>query len=78
MAVLLVAMCLEGLSLRTAVREARRRRGAGESWLSFVHRTTVPELAVILLEDFGALARLSFALAGTTVAEVTGIPASTP
>jgi cation diffusion facilitator family transporter len=73
-AVLVVGMCLEGLSLRTAVREARRRRAAGESWFSFVHRTTVPELAVIILEDFGALAGLSFALVGTTVAEVTGNP----
>jgi len=70
--VLGVAVVLEALSLCTAVKESRTHKRADESWREFVHRTTVPELAVVLLEDTGALLGLVFALAGTTAAEVTG------
>jgi cation diffusion facilitator family transporter len=70
--VLLVAACLEGFSLRTAVKESRTHKRKDESWAEFVHRTTVPELAVILLEDTGALIGLLLAFIGTTAAEVTG------
>jgi cation diffusion facilitator family transporter len=71
-AVLVVSMALEGFSLRTAAREARRRKSPGTSWWQFIQRTTVPELAVIVLEDFGALTGLLIALVGTSLAEATG------
>jgi cation diffusion facilitator family transporter len=70
--VLFIGICLEGFSLRTAIHEARHRRSADESWWRFIRRTTVPELAVIILEDFGALCGLIIALIGTTLAEMTG------
>jgi len=70
-AVLAVAAVLEGLSLRTAVREASPlRRGRG--WPGFVRRTKNPELPVVLLEDTGALLGLVLALVGILLAEVTG------
>ncbi len=62
-AVLLVAVALEGFSFRTAIREARGPKGAA-SWPQFVRRARVPELPVILLEDFAALVGLVFALFG--------------
>lgn len=72
-AVLLVAMVMEGLSLRTAVRESNRIR-RGRSWLRFVRTTKSPELPVVLLEDFGALIGLSFALVGVGLTLLTGNP----
>ena len=73
-AVLILSFCLEAVSLRTAMREARLIRRAEETWREFIQRTTVPEIAVVLLEDTGALIGLMVAFAGTTAAEVTGNP----
>ena len=70
--VLLVAVVLESMSLRTAVHEARGQRRPDESWLAFVRRAKAPVLSVVLLEDTGALLGLCFALAGVTLAEITG------
>jgi cation diffusion facilitator family transporter len=72
--VLLVALVLETLSLRTAVKESAGRRWQGESWLAFVRRTSIPELAVILLEDTGALIGVGLALLGTISAAVLHMP----
>ena len=69
--ILLVAVVLEGWSLRTAVRESRRAKG-GQSWLGFVLHSKRAELTVVLLEDTGALVGLGFALAGVTLAAATG------
>ncbi len=69
--VLLVAIVLEGLSFRTAVREANRSRGR-RSMVQFVRDARQPELPVILLEDAGALVGLVFALAGVGLAVLTG------
>jgi cation diffusion facilitator family transporter len=69
--ILAVAVGLESLSLRTAVREARPLR-AGASWWEFVRRSKQPELPVVLLEDLGALLGLLFALAGVLLADATG------
>ncbi len=69
--VLLVAIVLEGFSLRTAVRESNVTRGAA-SWWEFVRRAKAPELPVVLLEDTGALLGLVLALIGVTLAVVTG------
>ena len=73
LAILLVALVLEGLSLRTAVREATPFRG-DQSWWSFIRTTKKPELAVVLLEDTAAEAGLAFALAGVGLAALTGDP----
>jgi cation diffusion facilitator family transporter len=69
--VLGLAILLEGFSLRTAARESRQAR-AGQSWLAFVRRTRAPELAVVLLEDLGALLGLALALVGVTLTTITG------
>ncbi len=73
LAVLVVAMVLEGSSLRTAVRESNRTR-RGRSWLHFVRSTKSPELPVVLLEDFAALIGLALALTGVGLTLVTANP----
>ena len=69
--VLGVAIVLEGLSFRTALREANRSRGK-RSLFRFLRDARQPELPVILLEDLGALMGLVFALFGVSMAVVTG------
>ena len=69
--VLLAAMVMESLSLRTAVRESTPLRGK-QTWVQFVRRAKAPELPVVLLEDSGALAGLTFALAGVGLTLLTG------
>lgn len=71
--VLFLAIVLESLSFRTAIREARPLR-RGRSWWSFVRHAKSPELPVVLLEDLGALLGLVFALTGLTLATVTDEP----
>jgi cation diffusion facilitator family transporter len=61
--VLLVAIVLESLSFRTAIRESRGPKG-NSSWPEFIRRAKVPELPVVLLEDFAALVGLTLALFG--------------
>jgi len=68
--VLLVAIILETLSFRTAIREANHARGS-RSLVRFVQDARQPELPVILLEDFGALVGLVLALFGVGMAVVT-------
>ena len=69
--VLLVAIVLESLSFRTAIREANRSRGK-RSLFRFVKDARQPELPVILLEDAGALVGLVLALLGVSFAVITG------
>jgi cation diffusion facilitator family transporter len=69
--VLVVAIVLEGLSFRTAMKEANHARGR-RSLATFVRDTRQPELPVILLEDTGALIGLLFALIGVGLAVITG------
>ncbi len=71
-AILLVALVLEGLSLRTGMAESRRLKPAGMSWWGFIHRTKQPELPVVLLEDSGACVGLLFAIGGVVMSAVTG------
>jgi len=71
LAILVVAIGLEGCSLRTAVRESAGARGS-RSWWSFIRHAKVPELPIVLLEDVGALVGLVFALIGILLAHVTG------
>jgi cation diffusion facilitator family transporter len=70
-AVLIVAMGLEGFSLRTAVINARAGRD-GQNWLAFIRRAKAPELPVVLLEDTAALVGLVIALIGVSLAVITG------
>ncbi|MGO1315638.1 MAG: cation diffusion facilitator family transporter [Cellulomonadaceae bacterium] len=70
-AVLVAAIVMEGTSFRTAVHEANTVRGS-QSWRAFITRSKAPELPVVLLEDFGALIGLTFALGGVTMTLVTG------
>ncbi len=70
-AVLLVAMAMESIALRTAVKEANHARGR-MSLRRFVRQSRSPEIPVILLEDTGALAGLVFALFGVPMTLATG------
>lgn len=69
--VLVIAICLEGFSLRTAVKESNRVR-RGESWVGFVRHAKAPELPVVLLEDVAALVGLVLALVAVALAFLTG------
>jgi cation diffusion facilitator family transporter len=69
--VLLIAMVLEGFSLRTAVRESNHIRGT-DSWIAFIRRAKAPELPVVLLEDVAALTGLLFAFLGVMLTIITG------
>lgn len=71
--ILLVAICLEGYSFRTAVHESRAQKGDA-SWWGFIRQAVNPELPVVLLEDTGALFGLVFALAGVGLTVLTGDP----
>jgi cation diffusion facilitator family transporter len=71
LAVLIVAMGLEGYSLRTAVTESNQVRG-NHSWTAFIRTAKAPELPVILLEDAAALLGLVFALFGVGMTLATG------
>jgi divalent metal cation (Fe/Co/Zn/Cd) transporter len=68
--VLLAAIVMEGLSFRTAIREANHTRGK-QSWVQYIRTAKAPELPVVLLEDFGALIGLVMALFGVSMTLVT-------
>jgi cation diffusion facilitator family transporter len=70
LAVLLVAIVMESLSFRTAIKESNLLRGKA-TWGQFIRRAKAPELPVVLLEDFGALIGLVFALFGVSMTLVT-------
>ena len=70
-AVLVVAIALEGYSFRTAIVESNRTRGE-RSWVEYVRTAKSPELPVVLLEDSAALLGLLFALFGVVMTLVTG------
>ena len=69
--ILVLGIFLEGYSFRTAVKESRPLKGRA-SWWEFIRHSRTPELPVVLLEDFGALTGLGLALAGISVAAITG------
>ena len=48
------------------------RSAATQSWVRFIRRAKAPELPVVLLEDFGALVGLVFALFGVALTLITG------
>lgn len=69
--ILIVAIGLETFSFRTAIVESRTLKAPGTSWWSFIRRSKVPELPVVLLEDLGALIGLVLAVSGITAAHLT-------
>jgi cation diffusion facilitator family transporter len=71
LAVLLGAVVAESFSFRTAIHESNPLRG-NQSWIKFIRNAKQPELPVILLEDFGALLGLLFALFGVGLTLLTG------
>ncbi|CAI3795790.1 cation diffusion facilitator family transporter [Pseudarthrobacter sp. MM222] len=70
-AVLVGAIIAESFSFRTAIIESNHVRGT-QSWVKFIRSAKQPELPVILLEDFGALLGLVFALFGVGLTLITG------
>jgi cation diffusion facilitator family transporter len=73
-AVLIVAIGLEGFSLRTAVKETNAVRRPGVSYWAFIRTARAPELPVVLLEDTAALLGLVLALLGVGLTTLTGNP----
>jgi cation diffusion facilitator family transporter len=71
--VLLIAVGLEGFSLRTAVAESRHHKG-DDTWFGFIRHAKVPELPAVLLEDVAALTGLVFALLGVGLSSLTDQP----
>jgi cation diffusion facilitator family transporter len=69
--VVVLALVMEVLSLRTAVREARPVKGE-QGWWRFVRTSKAPELPVVLMEDSAALAGLVLAGAGVGLTLATG------
>ena len=57
-AILLIAILLEGYSFRTAMVESAKIKGK-VSWWGFIRQSRSPELPVVLLEDTGARAFLA-------------------
>ena len=72
-AILVVAIGLEGFSFRTAVEESRPLKGSA-SWWRFIRISRTPELPVVLLEDTGALIGLVFAFLGVGLTVLTDNP----
>jgi cation diffusion facilitator family transporter len=70
-AILGVAIVLESLSFRTAIRESRPLKGKG-NWWQFIRQSKTPELPVVLLEDAGALLGLLLAFGGVGLTVLTG------
>ncbi|GAA4163568.1 cation diffusion facilitator family transporter [Gryllotalpicola daejeonensis] len=71
LAVLVISIVLEGLSLRTGIAESRPHKGSG-TWVQFIRRAKNPELPAVLLEDVAALTGLLLALIGVGLALITG------
>ncbi|HWC68165.1 MAG TPA: cation diffusion facilitator family transporter [Acidimicrobiales bacterium] len=72
--ILVFAIVLETISLRTAVVESNRVKRKDQSWWRFIRTSKQPELPVVLLEDIGAECGLFFALFGVIMAKATGNP----
>ena len=72
--VLVIAIVLEGFSLRTALKETNEVRRPGDSYWQFIRHARAPELPVVLLEDTAAETGLVLALLGVGLAWITGQP----
>lgn len=72
-AILVVAILLEGYSFMAALAEIRAQNTFGSLWAWF-RKTTASDLLVIFTEDLAALIGLFIALGGLSVAWATGEP----
>jgi cation diffusion facilitator family transporter len=72
-AILGLGIAFEGYAFYTAVNTSLDVKGR-RTWWQFIRTSRVPELTVVLLEDFGALIGLTIALSAITLATVTGDP----
>jgi len=73
--ILVIAIVLETLSLRKAIKESAHSKGTSEtSWWTWLRRSKQPELPVVLLEDIGAEIGLFLALGGVLLAHFTDEP----
>jgi cation diffusion facilitator family transporter len=74
LAVLGIAVVLEGLSFRTAIIESNQTKGPHpwRSFIRFIRRAKAPEIPAVLLEDSAALAGLVFAFAAVALTTITG------
>jgi cation diffusion facilitator family transporter len=70
-AVLVIAVGLEGYALYTAAKSANLIRGS-KTWWQFIRHAKAPELPTILLEDAGAVTGLIVALFGVGLTVLTG------
>jgi cation diffusion facilitator family transporter len=70
--VLVVAIVLEGFSLRTALKETRAIKSPDDSYWAFIRHARAPELPVVLLEDTAAELGLILALLGVGLTVLTG------
>jgi cation diffusion facilitator family transporter len=70
--VLVVAIALEGYSLRTAIKETAAIKSPDDSYWQFIRHARSPELPVVLLEDTGAEVGLILALLGVGLSTITG------
>jgi len=60
------AIVAEFFAFRTAIVAARPLKG-DDTWWEFIKNTRVPELAVVILEDFGAMVGLVIAMASVWI-----------
>src|SRR6478672_1343126 len=65
------AIVMESLSFRTAVKESAAVKGDA-TYPQFIRHAKIPELPIVLLEDFAALCGLAFALAAVSATVITG------
>lgn len=72
--VLAIAVLLEGLALRTAMREAQSFKPRDQNWLEFLRQTKSVNHVVLTLEDSAALIGLTFATIGISMTLLTGDP----
>ncbi|MGH3577871.1 MAG: cation diffusion facilitator family transporter, partial [Mycobacterium sp.] len=70
--ILAIAIVLESVSLRSAVSAARLSKQRSQSWIRLIRSTRIPELAVVLIEDSGALVGLGIALVAILLSAITG------
>lgn len=71
--ILSLGFLFEGYAFLTAVRTSRDLKGR-RTWWEFIRTSRVPELTVVLLEDFGALIGLATAISAIGIATITDAP----
>jgi cation diffusion facilitator family transporter len=72
-AILSLGLVFEGYAFSTAVRTSVGIKGR-RTWWQFIRTSRVPELTVVLLEDFGALIGLVVAMSAIAVATIADAP----